>query len=191
MVTMDIGANVGYFTLLLAHVVGPDGRVYAFEANPPVFETLHHNVGLNPQYQNGRIILRQIALGAENGCTDFFCPAPGYEGVGGLRNTHRAPIARTVKVPISTLDEIVERHRIVNLDFVKMDIEGGELDVLKGAGHVLTEMKPVLLFEAFEVNTAPYGYRVYEILCYLENRGYTVKQAGMTTNFIAVPRAKP
>jgi hypothetical protein len=100
-------------------------------------------------------------------------------------------MAGTIQVPVATLDEVVERHRIRSLDFVKMDVEGGELDVLRGAAHVLTAMKPVLLFEAFELNAAPYGYRVYEILSYLEQRGYTVRQAGMSTNFIAVPRANP
>jgi hypothetical protein len=68
-----------------------------------------------------------------------------------------------------------------------MDIEGGELDVLRGGARMLEILRPTILFEAYEANTAPYGYRVFEILSFLEQRGYIVKQAGMSFNFLAMP----
>jgi len=59
--------------------------------------------------------------------------------------------------------------------------------VLRGAENTLEKICPTILFEANELNTEPYGYRVFDILFYLEKRGYNVKKAG-AENFIAVPR---
>jgi hypothetical protein len=92
------------------------------------------------------------------------------------------------RVPVRTLDAFIEGEGITNVDFIKMDIEGGELDALRGAERTLSTLRPRLLFEAYELNTAPYGYRVFEILDHLERRGYVVERAGMGPNFLATPR---
>jgi len=188
MVTFDIGANLGYFTLLLARLAGPHGRVYAFEPNPAMQGRLAENILLNPGLDDGRIKLETVALGAQAGEADFFCPVQGHDGAGGLKDTRRAPLQKVIKVRVTALDEFVSARGVEKLDFIKMDVEGGELDVLRGAERVLSELRPVILFEACEENTAPYGYRVEGILSYLEQRGYSVKQAGGGYNFLAVAR---
>ncbi|MFH0940152.1 MAG: FkbM family methyltransferase [Planctomycetota bacterium] len=188
MVTCDIGANLGYFTLLLAHLTGPHGHVYAFEPNPVMQGRLAENILLNPGLDDGRIRLEAVALGAQAGEADFFCPAQGHDGAGGLKDTRRAPLQKVIKVRVTALDEFVSMRSIKKLDFIKMDIEGGELDVLRGAERVLSELRPVILFEACEENTAPYGYRVFDILSYLEQHGYSVKQTGGGYNFLAVAK---
>jgi FkbM family methyltransferase len=189
MTVLDVGANLGYFTLLMALRVGPEGKVHAFEPNPAMHKRLLDNLALNPRYADGRVAVYRLALSASTGEADFFCPADGNEGVGGLRDTKRAPVVGVARVSTQRLDELVETQRITKLDFIKMDIEGGELDALRGAERTLSGMKPVILFEAYELNTAPYGYRVFEILSYLEERGYVVTQAGMMAfNFLATPK---
>jgi FkbM family methyltransferase len=188
MTVLDVGANIGYFTLLLAGRVGPSGRVHAFEPNPVLHNKLRENAALNPEYADGRIAFHREALGSYEGEAEFFCPIAGHEGVGGLRNTNRAPLSAVIRVPVQMLDAFVANEGITRLDFIKMDIEGGELDALRGAERTLRNLHPKLLFEAFEVNTEPYGYRVFEILSYLEQRDYIVKQAGMAPNFLATPK---
>jgi len=189
MVTMDIGANIGYFTLLMAHLVGSQGRVHAFEPNPVMLRKLEENIALNTAFRDDRVAIHRVALGATEGEAEFFCPRLGHEGLAGLRRTNRAPIANVIRVPVQTIDGFIRAHGIERVDFIKMDIEGGELDVLRGSHRLLAELRPAILFEAFESNTAAYGYRVFEILSYLEQRGYLVKQAGMSFNFLAMPRA--
>jgi len=184
---LDIGANIGYITLLLAGRVGPGGRVHAFEPNPRVADALGDNRALNPSLE-ARITVHRIALGATAGETEFYSPIDGHEGVGGLRDTARAPLDRVIRVPVQTLDAFVREAGITSVGFIKMDVEGGEWDVFKGGEDVLSKHRPVILFEAYDGNTKPYGYRVFELLSYLEQRGYEVTQAGVTCNFVARPR---
>lgn len=188
MVTMDVGANIGYFTVLMAHLVGPTGCVHAFEPNPRVCRELEFNIGLNPELKDGRIAVHNLALGSQNETADFFCPVSGQEGVGGLKDTRRVPVAGVIRVPVCTLDEVLQQHNLARVDFLKMDIEGGEFDLLRGSPRVLTELRPSILFEAYEVNTSAYGYRVFELLSFLEGQGYTVRQVGTGCNFHAEPR---
>lgn len=189
MTVMDIGANIGYFTLLMATLVGPKGRVHAFEPNPKVLYRLRRNISANPGLSDGRIVVHPVALGDKHGEADFYCPVEGSEGVGGLKDIKRAPLDNIFRVPVLTLDTLVEENGIGAIDFIKMDIEGGELDVIRGSDQTLKQIKPTILFEAFEMNTAAYGYRVFDILAYLENRSYRVMQAGESFNFLATPRA--
>jgi FkbM family methyltransferase len=190
MTAFDIGANIGYFTLLMAELVGSSGCVFAFEPNPIMYSRLESNIALNPQLEDGRIKAFPVALGKEQGLSSFFCPILGHEGVGGLKDVQRAPVSKAINVEVDTLDDIAVKHNIKRLDFIKIDVEGGEYDVFKGSEYVLRELRPIILFEACELNTSPYGYRVFEELQYLEQRGYTVKQAGFSYNFIAVPTSK-
>jgi FkbM family methyltransferase len=188
MTVLDVGANIGYFALLMAKRVGLGGKVHAFEPNPTICAKLRENVALNPECNDGRMAIHEVALGATTGDAEFFCPIEGHEGVGGLRDTNRAPLSMAIHVTVRTLDSFVESEKFTRLDFIKMDIEGGELDALRGGERTLRDFRPKLLFEAFEPNTEPYGYRVFEILSYLEQRGYIVKQAGMAPNFVATPK---
>jgi FkbM family methyltransferase len=189
MTVLDVGAYIGYFTLLMAVRVGPLGKVFAFEANPNVYRRLTQNLALNLDRLDSRVALRRLALSSkDDDQAEFFCPIDGYEGVGGLKNTRRAPLGNVARVPVRTLDAFIESESISKVDFIKMDIEGGELDALRGAERTLAAMRPVILFEACDLNTEPYGYRVFELLEYLERRGYTVKQVGLGQNFVATPR---
>ena len=188
MVALDIGANLGYFTLLMAKKVGSTGRIHSFESNPQMVVRLRQNVSLNYGPSQGCIRIHEIALGETDGEAEFFCPVRGHEGAGGLKNTHRAPIEKVITVPMRTLDSVLQEHDIQKVDFVKMDIEGGELNVLRGATQMLKNLQPIILFEAFEENTSPYNYRVFDILNYLEQRSYCVKQTGMTFNYVATPK---
>ena len=187
MTVLDIGGNIGYFTLLMANLVGKEGKIHTFEPNPPMYSRLEKNIKINPELDDGRITLHKIALSSKEGETIFYCPIEGHEGVGGLKNTKRASIEKEIKVNIETLDKFVLDNKINKIDFIKMDIEGGELDVLKGAEDTLKKIRPIILFEANEMNTAPYGYRVMDILYYFEERDYIIKKTG-DDNFIAMPR---
>lgn len=188
MTVLDVGANVGYMTLFMAARVGDAGRVHSFEPNPTVARRLAENLALNPALR-GRITVHDFALGATSRETEFYAPVDGHEGVGGLRDTERAPLDRVIRVPVRTLDEFAAAYGIRRLDFIKMDVEGGEWDVLKGGAGVLARFRPLILLEAFDGNTRAYGYRVFELLSDLEARGYEVTQAGLGFNFLAVPRA--
>jgi len=123
MTVLDIGGNIGYFTLLMAHLVGPEGKIHTFEPNPPIYSRLKKNIEINPELNDGRITLHKIALSSNNGETTFYCPIEGHEGVGGLKDTRRASIEKTIKVNVLTLDKFVLDNNLNKIDFIKMDIE--------------------------------------------------------------------
>ena len=191
MVALDVGANLGYFTLLMASLVGPQGRVLAFEPNPRMHRLLSENVVLNPELNDGRLKLIQAAVSDKAGRMQFFCPVAGHEGVGGLKDTRRAPLDSVVDVEVVTLDQLARQENLTRLDFIKLDIEGGELGFFKGASKVLGTLRPFILYEATDKNSAHYGYKAEELHTYLRGLGYEISPAGSDENFIAVPKDGP
>lgn len=188
MTVLDIGANIGYFTLLMAQRVTANGSVHAFEPNPRMIRQLEKNIALNEDLKDGRIKVQSVALGNAEGETDFFSPVRGAEGVGGLKDTKRVPVEELFRVRVSRLDTWIAEQKIERIDFIKMDVEGGELDILKGAQNMLKIMRPVILFEAYELNTAPYGYSVKDILEHVRQYGYDIQPMSCGYNFLAKPR---
>lgn len=185
MTVLDIGANIGYFSILMANLVGPNGKVYSFEPNPKMFQRLQKNLEINTNL-SVQIKINQVAIGEKEGKANFFCPPHGFEGLGGLQDTNRISIDNVINVDVITLDKFMKDNNVQKLDFIKLDVEGGEFGVLKGAEDTLNKYHPIILFEGEEENTAAYNYRVFQLLNYLENLGYIVKKAG-SVNFIAIP----
>lgn len=137
---VDVGANVGAITLALAKQVGSQGRVTSFEPGPPFFQKLKRNLALNPDCEK---VVRAHALGVSSaegelhwGEDEIF---PGNAHLLGKRGT---------KVPVTTLDHFFGGS-LERLDFLKIDVEGMEWEVLKGAEQTLRNHKPVILYETF------------------------------------------
>jgi FkbM family methyltransferase len=141
-VFIDVGANIGTFTIPAARRVGSSGRVVAIEASPEIFNNLKKNVAVN-DVSNVELIC--AAAGASNDNSEFY-PAPiDHFGMGS-----RAPQfnAAAISVPGVTLDSLVERLKLPSVDLIKIDVEGFELDVLKGAsGLIESERPPLIIFE--------------------------------------------
>jgi FkbM family methyltransferase len=125
---VDIGANVGFYTLNLAKLVGPTGRVYAVEAAPGNFEKLNRNLSLN-SFTNCH--LSQAAITSADGPVRFHCSPSRNSGWGRIDNF--AGSAGEIEVPGLTFDAYVRRTGLANVDFLKIDIEGHELAFLQGA----------------------------------------------------------
>jgi len=125
----NVGANVGVFALQLAHWVGPQGRVVAFEPNPAAAQMLDRNVRLNGL--EDRIEIARVAVGRAPGTVEFF--ASGTDGMGraGVPNPLLTG-AKPTTVDVTSLDhEAARRGRVPSL--VMMDIEGWEIHALQGA----------------------------------------------------------
>jgi len=141
-VFVDVGANIGTFTIPAADHVGPSGKVVAIEASPNVFGVLQKNVALN---NIGNVKLICAAAGSSNDEARFY-PAPtDHFGMGS-----RAPQfnATPISVPCVTLDSLVREFGLPSVDLIKIDVEGFELDVLKGAIELLgRERPPPVIFE--------------------------------------------
>ncbi len=128
MTVVDVGANIGYLTLLMAKIVGPAGKVYAVEPGRDNLAYLHKNIELNG-VRNVRIL--PVAAGAERQSRNLYLRKAGT--LHSLYENNQA-IAETMQVQVAPLDELVQEKQI---DFVKIDVEGGEIDVLRGMSKIL------------------------------------------------------
>lgn len=139
----DVGANVGFFTILAARFVGEQGRVVAFEPIPPFADALRHNIGLN-DFTNVTVL--QTAVGRSRGQAEFMIgDVPGGSRLAGSAGTWGATAHVTVDVAV--VDELLAEDDLPAPAVVKMDIEGAEVEALAGMRETLRRHRPVLLIE--------------------------------------------
>ena len=126
---IDVGANVGFFSLHFARWVGHGGRVYAFEPDEVAYERLTQNVALNGVGETVRT--NRAAVAACSGRAVFYRSAPGHGGWGSL--TRFEDIATdTTDVRVTTIDEFMKTERLECVDLLKVDVEANEFELLEG-----------------------------------------------------------
>ncbi len=170
MTVLDIGAHHGLYTLLTAKRVGRGGRVIAFEPSPRELRRLKKRMSVN---RCRNVQVEACAVGDVSGEGELFVVG-GYRDWG---NSLRPPAVpeptRTVRVPVRSLDEVLAERGIEHVDFIKLDAEGGELAVLRGAKRLLqTKGRPAILAEVEDIRTRPWGYAAREIMQLLVVWGY-------------------
>ena len=145
-VCVDVGAHIGYYTLLLAKLVGENGRVIAFEAHAENAEQVSSNVRMNGYGAWVRVENMAVSDGAHKSVRLF----PGSEGSSFewsivARHAEAHPTQPGLEAPATSLDDYFPPGSRV--DFIKMDIEGAEIQALRGMRRVLHEYKPLVLLE--------------------------------------------
>jgi FkbM family methyltransferase len=149
-VCVDVGANIGYFTLLASRLVGPSGRVYAVEPSSIAYAALLANLERNAI---SNVVPLRVAAGAREGNADLRDPPPGNLGSASLleaaatRGSSRPArgVTRVPVVPLSALLGQEDRHRV---KLVKIDVEGFELEVLVGLEPMIDAgASPVIVVE--------------------------------------------
>lgn len=141
-VVVDAGANIGLMSIFAAQIVGGAGQVHAFEPEPNTFKILQKNCALN---NLTNIVLNEQALGAEKSEAMLYSNMNINRGAASLIQSEDAT---GTNVLISTLDIYVEEQKLTKIDFIKIDIEGFELEMLKGSSKLLAaEHAPILCVE--------------------------------------------
>lgn len=189
-VVIEAGANIGTETLLLSNIVGDKGRIYAFEPNKDVFDRLNCNVHFVNKSRN--IECKELALGEENGIIHFNVYPDNFYNSGMSSKYHGA--TDVVDVQQVTLDSFIDSEHIDRIDFIKMDVQGAELDVLTGAQKTLERYRPCIFLEADEHQA--------ELFESLSRSGYLVnviretrleplqKATAEWTNWLAIPKER-
>jgi FkbM family methyltransferase len=168
-VMMDIGANLGFYTVLAATALREQGAgmVYSFEPNPPMFAELEKNVSLN-DFTN--VKLENIGIGDVNAEMPLFVKDYGPT-VSSLRDM-KGTLTDQVNIHVTTLDEYASSHRIENVGLLKVDVEGSELLVLRGALHLLARDRPTVVYEEFETAYQEFGYSIRDVREFLTALDY-------------------
>jgi FkbM family methyltransferase len=138
----DIGANIGFFSLLAARIVGKDGHVVAFEADPEVANRLRENIERN---RFPGIIVEEKAVCEKSGPVFFERTDPATSPDRGLGHIVDQPREGTIQRDGITLDDFVPTSFAP--DFLKCDVEGAESKVFRGAQKLLAEKRPGILCE--------------------------------------------
>jgi FkbM family methyltransferase len=171
MTVLDIGAHHGFYTMLAARMVGPTGRVMSFEPSPRERKRLLVHLRLNRVLD--RFAVFPVALGRETAESTLYVVAGRDTGCNSLRPPAVTEPTRTVQVPVTSLDTFLPQQNVARVDFIKMDVEGGELGVLEGAEELLGRRpRPVILAELADSRTLPWGYRASAIYDFLAAKGY-------------------
>nr|BAL53465.1 methyltransferase, FkbM family [uncultured Chloroflexota bacterium] len=147
MQVIDVGANAGAYSLLMAKHVGKDGKVVSFEPNPEVFQRLKGNVSLN--HFEERIVVKQVALSDRNGEAILWVPQTQHphRGISSLER-YAEILTDQIPVKVERLDNIFAELDLDRLDFIKVDTEGSDARVIEGGMKVIQNFHPIVIFEA-------------------------------------------
>jgi len=165
---VDVGANIGVYTILASRLVGISGRVYAFEPIQSVFEYLERNISLN---KATNVIVNRIALEEKDREAEIFVNRES--GLTSLGQTGRGYVIATEMVSTMPLDQYLESRSVPRVDFLKIDVEGYEGHVLRGASRLLErEHRLVVLCELAEKNFKPLGLSVGSVIDWMRGYGF-------------------
>lgn len=169
-VFVDIGANVGFFSLIAARRVGPDGRVYAFE---PVAENAASIVRSSRLNGMSNVDVYAEAVGARTYRTELILA----QHIGGamLASAGTPPdFAGSVQVDVVSLDDVIGTRKLRRPTLVKIDVEGAEMDVLQGMRRTLCSARPTLIYEVDDETRNGLEEKCGEIASFLDSAGYKI-----------------
>jgi FkbM family methyltransferase len=176
----DIGANIGSHTIPLAQLVGQIGKVVAFEPTDYAYTKLQRNLNLNPTLQS-RVTTVQallVATGEEQkpegipSSWSLEAPSAGEH----IHPVHKGTYNSLQGAATIQLDQWVAANHLNHLDFVKIDVDGFEVDVLKGAKHTLRRFRPVIMMEFAPYVFKERGQSFKELLSLLHDFRYQARK---------------
>ncbi|MDP6786674.1 MAG: FkbM family methyltransferase [Rhodospirillales bacterium] len=170
-VALDVGAHLGAWTVPMAQAVGATGHVHAFEPVPFLNAALGKTLRANGF---GHVVLDSRGLGSAKGKAAFtVADGGGGKGNQGMSGLGERPDGTVIEIELTTLDAFSEERKLERLDFLKIDVEGLEAEVLAGGAKTLARFHPTLVFEtgnedpgrrlAIRDTLGPLGYRLLGI----------------------------
>lgn len=182
MVVLDIGANIGYYTLLAARLVGYEGKVFAFEPDPYNYSLLRNNIEAN-RYNN--VIPVQKAISNKSGKIKLFLDKSNL-GAHSLSQANVPDRGASITVEVISLDEFF-KNTDCKIDVIKMDVQGSEMEVLQGMTNIMNKNDNLkIIAEFWPVGIQNYGSSPTEFLNKLIEHGFTLYQIGQRIELIDV-----
>lgn len=166
---VDGGANVGLFTIVAAEAVGPSGAVFAFEPAPATAEALRLNVRLS---HLDWVRVEESALGRAGGAREFTAFAGDGAGLSSFEPTPSVKGGLRLRVPVVALDAYLRDTDKRRLRLLKLDVEGADLEALRGAEILLREYGPDVIVEIEDEHLRRHGTSAIALEGYLRALGY-------------------
>jgi FkbM family methyltransferase len=193
-VVLDIGANIGYYSIL---AVPKAGSVYSFEPSKASITAFEKNIELN---KITNISIQPYALSDRAEASSLYLSSQENSGMTGLRKPHNFS-GSTEQVKVITLDDWMTGKKLNAIDIIKIDVEGAEVNVLKGAVTVLRQYQPVIFIEVINELLSRFEHTAAELFEFLYQFGYTafeitaprqlkqLQQPGEAYNIVFLPKA--
>ncbi len=148
MTCLEVGGNLGYYAVLESKIVGDKGKVIAIEPSPRNFSYLKHNL---EQQNRSNYEVYNFACGDQEGEVKFLVSDKSNRCMV-IENGEEIPSdLEVIKIPIKKLDIFLKEKGIEKIDFIRMDVEGYEMNILEGAMKLLTKFKPIMLDEVHKM----------------------------------------
>ncbi|MDA3890636.1 MAG: FkbM family methyltransferase [Salinivirgaceae bacterium] len=179
---IDIGANIGLFTLLASEKCGTQGKIIAFEPSPTTYKRLIENIKLN-NLQNVKTF--NIALSDKNGVAKLKVSKDGFDAWNSLGIPTMGQFFQEVDVMTNTLDYIANEFEIVNPILLKIDVEGWEIPILSGGEKFFKSIDaPDIMIEFADNSAKNAGYTCKDLYCVLIDYGYKIYSYNSLLNLL-------
>jgi FkbM family methyltransferase len=166
----DIGANVGFFSIVAAKLVGDSGKVIAFEPGKDNAQAIRHNGALN-NFKQIEVIEKAISNNSGSGQLLL----AKYSGGHALATADAPPdLAGEITVDVVSIDDLIAQKLIEPPNFVKVDVEGAELDVLKGMKETIKTYQPTIIYEVDDGDRTAYERKYQELADFMHSLDYKV-----------------
>ena len=174
---VDVGAHIGYYSLKAARVVGSKGHVIAVEPDPDTVRQLRDNI----QASGANVIAVQpVACSDSEGELDLFASPRANTGQTSLSRANAQQsggVSTVYHVRSRPLDAIIQESGVSRVDVMKIDVEGAELLVLRGARQTLARYGPTLIVEVIDRQLQSMGASAAELKEFLRSQGYTPRHS--------------
>lgn len=180
-VFLDVGANVGYFSIVAAMSVGSKGRVYAFEPVPEIYRILCRNISLN-----GLTNVAAHNLACFSSVGEM---AMERETDSGKSHLSAVDVENAQKVRLTTIDQFVNLSNVSRLDLIKIDAEGSDFEIVQGARRTIETFRPIILMELDHLSR--FGGSISEVETFFAGYCYEVKEikGKHSVDFLCKPTA--
>lgn len=175
---IDVGANIGIYSILASKKVGELGRIYSFEPSTWARERLEKNIKLN---NSKNINISSKGVSNKSGKIDFYiCEDDAYNSIG---EVPMRPVIKKEVIDVISLDDFCKEYKIEKVDILKVDTEGADYLVMQGAMTILNSVNsPVIFCEVNKNIKKGFNFTIDEYLAFFRNNGYSIYEIEKNTN---------
>jgi len=198
---IDIGANLGYYSVILGKLLKFSDKLIAFEANPQIIEMLNKNIAINDLREDVKVFNCALSDISDQKLK-LYIPLKAGSSAASLNKLHPDDTNNSIEITTKRLDDLTQIRDLESISLIKIDVEGAELSVINGALETIHEYKPVLFIELLRKWSKIFGYHPNDVLVILQDLGYNVFEVNSTltsiesinegtisTNFLLLPES--
>jgi FkbM family methyltransferase len=173
---LDIGAHIGLFSTIAAKITGVHGKIFAFEPSPATIPVLHQTIRIN-ELDNLITPVNQ-AMGKEVGKMTFFVSDNEADNSNSLVSYKEDRKLNAIETEVNTIDNFVMTKKLSKVNFIKIDAEGAEYDVIRGGAAVFKKYRPNIILAIHPEPIAKKGDRMEDIYDFMEQLRYNILYKG-------------